>query len=92
MGNPVGPGMFKAALADTPREAFNWRLVFSVICFGLMVSLAFIFNEYCFNLIISYLPLFVRNQTDIAPGTGCSKRIRRGFDRDHSYTEKLYFR
>lgn len=36
MGNPVGPGMFKAALADTPREAFNWRLVFSVICFGLM--------------------------------------------------------
>lgn len=28
--------MFKAALADTPREAFNWRLVFSVICFGLM--------------------------------------------------------
>jgi len=36
MGNPVGPGMFKAALADTPREAFNWRLAFSVICFGLM--------------------------------------------------------
>ncbi|CZR58162.1 related to quinate transport protein [Phialocephala subalpina] len=35
-GQPVGPGMFKAALADTPREAFNWRLVFSVICFGLM--------------------------------------------------------
>lgn len=30
--------MFKSALADTPREAFNWRLVFSVICFGLMVS------------------------------------------------------
>lgn len=28
--------MFKAALADTPREAFNWRLAFSVICFGLM--------------------------------------------------------
>ena len=38
MGVPVGPGMFKAALADTPREAFNWRLAFSVICFGLMVS------------------------------------------------------
>ncbi|PBP18240.1 MFS general substrate transporter [Diplocarpon rosae] len=38
MGNPVGPGMFRAALADTPREAFNWRLAFSVICFGLMVS------------------------------------------------------
>lgn len=37
MGNPVGPGMFKAALAETPREAFNWRLAFSVICFGLMV-------------------------------------------------------
>ncbi|KAL3426753.1 MFS quinate transporter [Phlyctema vagabunda] len=35
-GHPVGPGMFKAALADTPREAFNWRLAFSVICFGLM--------------------------------------------------------
>lgn len=31
--------MFKAALADTPREAFNWRLIFSVVCFGLMVSL-----------------------------------------------------
>lgn len=28
--------MFKAALADTPREAFNWRLALSVICFGLM--------------------------------------------------------
>ncbi|PBP19133.1 quinate permease [Diplocarpon rosae] len=28
--------MFRAALADTPREAFNWRLAFSVICFGLM--------------------------------------------------------
>ncbi|KAH6713619.1 hexose transporter protein [Leptodontidium sp. MPI-SDFR-AT-0119] len=28
--------MWKAALADTPREAFNWRLAFSVICFGLM--------------------------------------------------------
>ena len=38
-GQPVGPGMFKAALAETPREAFNWRLVFSVICFGLMVKL-----------------------------------------------------
>jgi hypothetical protein len=38
MGNPVGPGMFKAALAETPREAFNWRLAFSVICFGLMVQ------------------------------------------------------
>lgn len=37
-GQPVGPGMFKAALADTPREAFNWRLVLSVVCFGLMVS------------------------------------------------------
>ena len=36
-GQPVGPGMFKAALADTPRECFNWRLVFGVICFGLMV-------------------------------------------------------
>lgn len=36
-GQPVGPGMFKAALADTPREAFNVRLVFGVICFGLMV-------------------------------------------------------
>lgn len=36
MGHPVGPGMFKAALADTPREAFNWRLAFSVLCFGLM--------------------------------------------------------
>ncbi|KAJ5035483.1 uncharacterized protein L3040_007950 [Drepanopeziza brunnea f. sp. 'multigermtubi'] len=36
MGNPVGPGMFKAALADTPPEAFNWRLAFSVIGFGLM--------------------------------------------------------
>jgi hypothetical protein len=36
MGNPVGPGMFKAALATTPREAFNWKLVYSVICFGLM--------------------------------------------------------
>jgi hypothetical protein len=38
MGNPVGPGMFKAALAETPREALNWRLAFSVICFGLMVQ------------------------------------------------------
>jgi len=28
--------MFKAALATTPREAFNWRLVYSIICFGLM--------------------------------------------------------
>jgi hypothetical protein len=37
MGNPVGPGMWKAALAETPREAFNWRLAFSVLCFGLMV-------------------------------------------------------
>ena len=37
MGVPVGPVMFKAALADTPREAFNWRLTFSVIYFGLMV-------------------------------------------------------
>ncbi|KAH8784620.1 quinate permease [Hyaloscypha finlandica] len=36
MGNPVGPGMWKAALAETPREAFNWRLAFSVLCFGLM--------------------------------------------------------
>lgn len=36
MGAPVGRGMWKAALADTPREAFNWRLAFSVICFGLM--------------------------------------------------------
>lgn len=36
MGNPVGRGMWKAALAETPREAFNWRLAFSVICFGLM--------------------------------------------------------
>jgi hypothetical protein len=40
MGNPVGTGMFKAALADTPREVFNWRLVVSVICFGLMVCLS----------------------------------------------------
>ena len=38
MGNPVGRGMWKAALAETPREAFNWRLAFSVICFGLMVG------------------------------------------------------
>ncbi len=44
MGNPVGPGMFKAALAETPREAFNWRLAFSVICFGLMVQ-SFEFSE-----------------------------------------------
>ncbi|TVY13281.1 putative quinate permease [Lachnellula arida] len=35
-GQPVGPGMFKAALADTPKEAFNWRLMLSVFCFGLM--------------------------------------------------------
>ena len=36
MGNPVGLGLYKAALADTPREAFNWRLAYSVICFGLL--------------------------------------------------------
>lgn len=24
------------ALAETPREAFNWRLVYAVLCFGLM--------------------------------------------------------
>ncbi|RDW68298.1 hypothetical protein BP5796_08955 [Coleophoma crateriformis] len=35
-GQPIGPGMFKAAMADTPREALNWRLAFSVVCFGLM--------------------------------------------------------
>ncbi|KAF4628293.1 hypothetical protein G7Y89_g9861 [Cudoniella acicularis] len=35
-GQPVGPGMWKAALAETPREAFNWRLALSVVCFGLM--------------------------------------------------------
>ncbi|KAG9240633.1 MFS quinate transporter [Calycina marina] len=28
--------MYKAALAETPQEAFNWRLIYSVICFGLM--------------------------------------------------------
>ncbi len=39
MGQPMGLGMFKAALADTPREAFNWRLVLSIVCFGLMVRL-----------------------------------------------------
>ena len=37
-GQPIGPGFFKAALAETPREAFNSRLAFSVICFGLLVS------------------------------------------------------
>lgn len=36
MGNPVGLGMYKSALKETPREAFNWRLAYSVICFGLM--------------------------------------------------------
>jgi hypothetical protein len=35
-GGPLGPSMFKAALADTPKEAFNRRLLFSVICFGLL--------------------------------------------------------
>jgi hypothetical protein len=44
-GQPIGPGMFKAALADTPREAFNWRLVLSVVCFGLMVSQLSIFHS-----------------------------------------------
>lgn len=28
--------MYKQALADTPREAFNLRLLFAVLCFGLM--------------------------------------------------------
>ena len=37
MGRPFGPRMYKAALAETPREAFNWKLVYAVICFGLMV-------------------------------------------------------
>lgn len=53
MGNPVGPGMFKAALADTPREAFNWRLAFSVICFGLMV-LFFPSTSYARQTLIQY--------------------------------------
>ena len=35
-GQPVGPGLWKAALAETPREAFNWRLALCVVCFGLM--------------------------------------------------------
>jgi len=36
MGNPVSLRVIKAALAETPREAFNWRLLFGVMCFGLM--------------------------------------------------------
>lgn len=28
--------MFSSTLAQTPREAFNWRLFYGVICFGLM--------------------------------------------------------
>ena len=35
-GQPVGRGMWKAALADTPREAFSWRLTLCVACFGMM--------------------------------------------------------
>jgi hypothetical protein len=46
MGNPVGPGMFKAALADTPKEAFNWRLFFGVICFGLMVNRPILISDF----------------------------------------------
>ncbi|KAK0260991.1 hypothetical protein LTR35_017924 [Friedmanniomyces endolithicus] len=32
----IGRGYFKNALAETPREAFNWRLFYSIICFSLM--------------------------------------------------------
>ncbi|KAF2153684.1 hexose transporter protein [Myriangium duriaei CBS 260.36] len=33
---PIGRGYFKAALAETPREAFNWRFYYCVLNFGLM--------------------------------------------------------
>jgi hypothetical protein len=33
----MGRGYWKNAMANTPSEALNWRLAFSVLCFGLMV-------------------------------------------------------
>jgi Sugar (and other) transporter len=36
-GQPIGRGYWKNAMANTPSEALNWRLAFSVLCFGLMV-------------------------------------------------------
>jgi len=35
-GQPMGRGYWKNAMANTPSEALNWRLAFSVLCFGLM--------------------------------------------------------
>lgn len=37
---PAGIPFYKNALAETPREALNWRLLYAVICFGLMVRLS----------------------------------------------------
>lgn len=36
-GQPVGRGYWKNAMANTPAEALNRRLAFSVLCFGMMV-------------------------------------------------------
>jgi hypothetical protein len=36
-GQPIGRGYWKNAMANTPKEALNWRLAFSVLCFGMMV-------------------------------------------------------
>lgn len=64
MGAPVGRGMWKAALADTPREAFNWRLAFSVICFGLMVS--------------TFGREIIRNLTHSSPSQGAARGLDEG--------------
>jgi len=37
-GQAIGRGYFSAALAETPRKAFNRHLLYCVINFGLMVS------------------------------------------------------
>jgi hypothetical protein len=41
---PAGIPFYKNALAETPREALNWRLLYAVICFGLMVRYSSAFS------------------------------------------------
>ena len=36
-GQPIGRGIWKDAMKNTPKEALNWKLALGVLCFGLMV-------------------------------------------------------